>query len=436
MSAKDLFGSHPQASKPARAKDGAARVKRAERRQVELRPCSLEELLPEDHRARLLWRASEKLDLSLFYRSIESREGSAGAPAIDPQILVVLWLYATSEGVGSAREIERLTRSHDAYRWICGGVSVNHHTLSDFRVAHERALDQLMSEILGVLMHQGLLTLDRVAQDGTRVRASAGAASFRREKSLRGCLDAAKARVRATKELLEREEGGRLAPRRKSAMLRAAKQREERLERALQAMEKLRAARPASEHEELRVSSSDPQARVMKMADGGFRPAYNLQFATDTASRVIVGVSVTTKGNDQGEIAPMLEQLERRTKRRPREHLVDAGYMKLSEIEAVGEKGTALLAPPLKPCGSTRDPFQPLATDTPMVAAWRRRMGSEEAKQRYKERAATAETTNADLRTWRGLDRLHVRGSGKVLCVALWAALTYNLMRCMSLGVM
>ncbi len=182
MSNAHLFGEEPrQKSKPeSKARLGRVRVQRAERNQVELRASSLDEALPDEHRARVIWDALEDLDLSAFYEPVGSREGGAGRPAIDPRILVALWLYATCEGVGSARELERLCSMHAAYRWMCGGVSVNYHTLSDFRVGHSKALDDLMTQILGALMSDGLLRLRRVAQDGMRVRGHAGPASYRR----------------------------------------------------------------------------------------------------------------------------------------------------------------------------------------------------------------------------------------------------------------
>jgi transposase len=433
MSKKDLFGVEScEGKKWAPDGSGAVRVQRAERNQVELRPSCLEDLLPEDHRARLLWSAVSRLDLSAFYGEVGSREGSAGRPAIDPKILIVLWLYATSEGVGSARELERLSTSHDAYRWICGGVSVNHHTLSDFRVGHGEALDALMTKILGVLMHEGILKLRRVAQDGVRVRAAAGAASFRRERSLRKCLKAAREQVQATKRLMS-SEGGAATARERAARLQAAKEREARLTKALAQLEQVRESKGTEEEKaEARVSTTDPEARVMKMPDGGFRPAYNVQLATDTKSRVIVGVSVSNKGSDLGQMNPMLRQIKSRTGALPKEQLVDGGYVKLDDIEAAAQQNVAVLAPPQKP-RTTKTPAR-RRTDGPGVAAWRRRMQTERGAEIYKQRAATAETVNADLRTWRGLGPVLVRGADKVLCLALWSAITYNLLRCISLG--
>jgi transposase len=406
----------------------------ADRRQIQLRPVDLESLLPAEHRARAIWAVVEELDLSRFYEAIAARGSDPGRPAIDPKILVALWLYATSEGVGSARELARLCEAHDAYRWLCGGVAVNHHTLSDFRVGHAVALDALMTQVLGVMLRQGLVKLERVAQDGMRVRASAGAASFRREKSLRACLEAARAQVERVKAEGEHPLPGRGA-RGQAAAARAAREREKRVRRALAELPAARAPKAgAAAKEQARVSTTDPEARVMKMGDGGYRPAYNLQFATATAGRAIVGVQVTNAGGDAGQMLPMLDEVERRTGAQPNEHLVDGGFVKLAGIEEAAGRGITVYAPVPAPKVDGVDPHAPKPDDAEAVAAWRTRMGTPEAKAIYKERAATAETVNADLRTWRGLDRLGVRGSGKVLCVALWAAVTYNVLRWIAAG--
>lgn len=432
METTNLFGTEAEAPRPtgegSAEESGAPRVLKAERLQVEMRPYHLDALVPLDHRARAIWLAVERLDLGRFYEGIAARGSDPGRPAIDPKILVALWLYATSEGVGSAREVARLCEAHDAYRWICGGVGVNHHTLSDFRVGHGGALDELMTQVLAVLMRQGLVGLKRVAHDGMRVRASAGAASFRREKGLRACLEAAREQVELAKREAESPDTQRGA-RECAAAQRAAREREERVTRALAELPKARAAKgTAPQKEQARVSTTDPEARVMKMGDGGFRPAFNVQLATDTESRAIVGVGVTNAGNDMGQMDPMLEEVERRTGKKPEEHLVDGGFAKLESIEKASAQGVTVYAPVPKPRVEGMDPHRPKEGDSAAIAAWRGRMGTEEAKQIYKLRAATAERTNADLRTWRGLDRLGVRGRGKVLCVALWAAIAYNVM--------
>ena len=435
MSNADLFGveERPVAKSEVKERVGRVRVQRAERHQVVLRPMCLDEALPEEHRARLIWEALEELDLTGFYKEVGSREGSAGRPAIDPRILVALWLYATCEGVGSARELERLCSMHAAYRWIAGGVSVNYHTLSDFRVGHEKALDELMTQILGALMSEGLLRLRRVAQDGMRVRGHAGAASFRRKASLKQCLREAKKQVQAVKEQLGRE-SGRALERHEAAKLRAAKEREARVKKALGKLKELEAGKSDKKAAERRVSTTDAECRVMKMADGGWRPAWNVQYATDVESRVIVGVRVADKGNDQGQIEPMLEEIGRRTEKLPKELLVDGGYLKLESIERAAEAHVAVYAPLPHPHAADVDPTKPKEKDGPGVAAWRKRMGTRRGKSIYKDRATIAEGTNADLRTWRGLDKITVIGPSKALCVALWSALSFNLMRWMELA--
>jgi len=413
---------------------GTPRIVTANRAQLQLRALDLESLLPPEHRARAVWAVVEQLDLRAFYDAIVARGSEPGRPAIDPRILVALWLYATSEGVGSARELARLCEAHDAYRWLGGGVAVNHHTLSDFRVGHEPALDALMTQVLAVLLRQGLVKLTRVAQDGTRVRASAGASSFRREKSLRACLAAAQAQVARVKQEAEHAVGAGQA-RAQAAAARAARERVKRVARAVAELPKVQAAKPdAAAKAQARVSTTDPDARVMKMGDGGYRPAYNVHFATATEGRVIVGVQVTNAGTDMGQMRPMHAEIARRTGERPAEYLVDGGFTKLEAIEEASAEGTTVYAPVPTPRRDGIDPYQPKRGDSPAIAAWRTRMGTDAAKGIYKERAATAETVNGDLRTWRGLDRLPVRGSPKVLSIALWAAVTYNVLRWIAAG--
>ena len=441
MTTPNLFDDVPDEAAPTAERAdprayGPPRVQQANRRQMEWRACDLESMLPQDHRARAIGSAVEKLDLSRFYDAIDARGSRPGRAAIDPKILVTLWLYATREGVGSARELARLCEEHDAYRWILGGVSVNHPTLSDFRVNHKGALDELMTQVLAVLMHHGVVTLKRVAQDGMRVRASAGAASFRREKSLTKCMELAKEHVEAVKRQAEEPDTQRSA-RKRAAAERAAREREERVSRAMAELPKVREVKKDEEAKaNARVSTTDAEARVMKMADGGFRPAYNVELATDTESRVIVGVEVINVGNDMGQVEPMLEDVEERTGKKPEEHLVDGGFAKQESIERATEEGVTIYAPVPKPRKESVDPHEPKPNDSEAVAAWRTRMGTAEAKEIYKERAATAETVNADLRTWRGLQQFPVRGIDKVTSVVLWAAITYNVMRWISTGLL
>lgn len=410
-----------------------ARVLTPNRKQVELRPSDLESLLAEDHTARLVWGYVEQQDLSALYRQIKALEGGSGRSAIAPEILLSLWLYATLEGVGSARALARLCESHDAYRWLCGGVRVNHHTLSDFRVGQGDFLDQLLTANVASLLACGAVTMKRVAQDGMRVRAHAGAASFRRKARLQAFHDQARQQVDALKREIA-DDPDATNRRQQAARQRAAREREQRIAQALNRLPQMEAIKQAQGKptDRARASTTDAEATVMKMADGGFRPAFNVELATDTASQVIVGVDVVDTGSDLGQMVPMVEQIEARHGCRPPEMLVDGGFAKHEAIEHLAS-ATTVYAPVQHPKDKTRDPYAPRPGDSPTIAAWRERMGTDEAKTIYKERAATAECVNALARN-RGLLRFNVRGLAKVKCVALWYALAHNLTRGLALA--
>jgi transposase len=400
-----------------------------------MRAASLDSLLGDDHRARVVWEYVQGLDLAPLYEDIRSVEGRAGRDATDPGILLALWLYATLEGVGSARQLARLCEEHVAYQWMCGGVSMNYHTLSDFRVAHPEFLDHLLTQSVATLMHEGLVTLDRVAQDGMRVRASAGAASFRRRKTLEECQAEAKEQVEALAQELE-EDPASSNRRQDAARRRAVRERSEQVQRALAELAEIEAKKKDQEEKaKARASTTDPESRVMKMGDGGFRPAHNVQFSTDTQSQVIAGVDVVNTGSDQGQMSPMVGQLEERYDKTPGEVLVDGGFAKHEDIEKVStsEAGTKVYAPVPKPKkDSDRDPHQPLPGDSETIAEWRVRMGTPEAKEIYRDRASTAECVNAISRN-RGLRQFLVRGLRKVRAVVLWFAIAHNLMRAVAL---
>lgn len=398
-----------------------ARVLLPNRKQMELRPSDLESLLPEGHRARLVWGYVERQNLEKLYAGIKAVEGGVGRAAIAPEILFALWLYATLEGVGSARAVARLTEQHDAYRWICGGVQVNSHTVADFRSQNSEFLDELLSANLASLMAVGVVKLDAVAQDGMRVRANAGAGSFRREEKLQGYLEAAKRRVAELKPQLE-DDPGADNRRREAARRRAAKEREARIQAALDRLQELAEIKRRQDKagEEARASSTDAEASVMKMGDGGFRPAYNVQYGTDVDSQIVVGVEVVTTGSDLGQMAPMVEQVKERCGHAPEQWLVDGGYPAHDQIDAVSGE-TEVIAPVPKAKGGKKaegkeetapDPHAAKPGDSAAVKAWRERMATDEAKSRYKDRAATAECVNAQARN-RGLQRMPVRGLDK-----------------------
>src|SRR5918993_2380773 len=430
-----LFAGLPEHPAPERTYQDKPRLRMAERRQVELRAICLDDLVPTDHRVRMVWTFVEGLDVSALVTAVKAVEGRPGHPPADPRILLALWLYAAADGVGSARELARLCDEHIAYQWLCGGVGMNAKTLADFRVGHGEVLEQLLVDSFTALVRAGVASLDRVAQDGMRVRAAAGAASFRRQATLQECRRQAEAAVRDLRAELERDPAT-ASRRQAAARQRAAADRERRVREALAVTENLRAeeaekarkaAEPAAEAareepagaappgkrakdkrpREPRGSTTDPQARVMKMADGGFRPAYNVQFACDTTSGAIAKVSVDNVGSDMGKMAPMSEALADDYGQRPRQHLADGGFAKLADITALAQAGVETFLPVPTPRNAERDRYAPLPGDPPEVAAWRERMNTDDAKAIYKERASTVECANAQARN---LTRFLVRG--------------------------
>lgn len=423
----------------------AVRLRVPERRQMAMVVQCPDDLVPAQHPVRMVMALLETLDLARFSESIRAREGVAGRDATDPRLLVGLWLYACIRGIGSARELARRCEESAAFRWLCGGVTVNHRLLSDFRVDHGAALDGLFTQVIASLVDQELVAVSRVSQDGVRVRVSAGAGSFRREERLQKLLAESKQHIEEMRRQLENpESSAALSSRQRAARRRAAKEKQQRLEQAIAQLPELQqkqaeAAGKAGQgkrgqkirEKEPRVSTSDAEARVMKMPNGGFNPACNVQLATDTKSRAIVGVEVSYEGSDSSGLSqPMRAQVEQRSGGKVEQHLLDGGYLRIADIEQAHEQGVELLVPP-KPA---RQPhrrgreLEPKPRDSEAVLAWKRRMASAEGQEIYRQRAATSETVNADLRSYRGLTQLTVRGLSKAKCVALWCALAYNVM--------
>ena len=408
------------------------RLNSADRNQVIDIPTLIDNLIEQDHLARTIWAFVDGLDLSPLYQQVRSVEGAAGRAATDAKILMAIWLFAIINHETSARRIAELCTSHFAYIWLCGGVGINHHTLSDFWYQHEDYLQQQFTLHLSVLMKEGLLEIDRVAQDGVRVRADAGAASFRRKETLEECLEDAKKLMEAINKQ-RKENPSVVNKRQQAAQERAARERCERIEEALKQLPEVEAKKKTEDDKKkARVSTTDPDARVMKMSNGGFNPAYNGQFSTDTETQIIVGVDVINEGSDQGQFTPMLEQIKERTGEYPNEGLIDGGFTSKDEIDKATEKNIIVYAPVQKPKDKNRDPYKPLKNDSKAVASWRERMGTEAAKEIYKERASTAECVNAIARN-RGLMHFTVRGLKKVKVSLLWFALAHNMMRAASL---
>jgi transposase len=431
---KELFDNLPAGSVAGRREAaGGARMREPVRDQIELRAVDLDSLIGADDPMRVIWDYVQRLDLSELEDAIGAREHTPGQAPPSPRLLLALWLYAVSQGVGSARALAKLCECHDAYRWLCGGVSVNYHGLSDFRVAHAKLLDRLLTESVAALSAAGIVDLDEVAQDGLRVRAAAGASSFRREKTLRGELEKA---TRLVDQLKREQESDHDASNRRimAAKERAARERQQRVESALAKQKELTAERErraktnkaeVAKQKEPRASTTDAQARNMKMADGGFRPAYNCQISTVAGGQVVVAVDVDTTGSDRGLVRPMLNELQRCYGRRPSRHLIDGGFNKNDDTEWAASIGVDLYGPPMNSKHKT-NPYAPRPDDGPGVAAWRRRMDSQQGKETY-QRRSLHECINARFRQW-GLYRFTVRGPQRVATVLRWLALANNIL--------
>lgn len=401
------------------------RVSEPQRRQVVLRFEMPEDALAVSHPARVLWNVVGTLDLSAFLTGVKAVEGTVGKKTLSPRMKLTLWLYAISTGVGSAREIARLIGTDDAYRWIVGDLEVGHHALSAFRVKHGAALDGLMTDILASLLHKGVLSLELVAQDGIRIRAAATAPSFRGKESLLECREQAELHLKA---VLAQADDPQLSRRQHAAREAAARDFKDRVEAAILTVDELQQQRRPSA-KPARASTTDVEARVMKMADGGFRPSYNVQMVTAGSPlggpRTIVGVRVTNQGSDMGSITPMLEQVEQRTGQLPKTLMADANHAAHDCIRRATDVGVeVLIAVPTRTLEGGRQ-----AADDPAIVAWRARMETEEAKTLYRARASLCELMNAHLRTHHGVDQFLVRGVAKVTCVVLMAVIASNVLQ-------
>ncbi len=456
MAEQGLFGELPvqeAAKRPVAI--GGPRLWEPERDVVELQAVCLDNLIAADHPARLIWSYAARLDLRELEDRIKARKGVPGHPAITPHLLLGLWLYATSEGVGSARLLSRLCERDDVYRWFCGGVGVNHRTLSEFRVSHRELLERLLAHSVTALAAEGLIDLDALSQDGVRVRASAGASSFRR----RGKLEQRIAEVKEVlAELAKQVDGDPAADEQRLRKRRAgrAAERLARLEAAVAKVAELEArqpkakppegqppegqpqeAAPADQHtvdqqtdgklpKEPRASMTDVDARVIKMANGGFQPAYNMQFASVAGEQIVVAIDVSTSSSDRGLARPMLEQIDATYGALPAHYLIDGGFTKNDDIEWAHDANVAMFCPPITNKHKT-DPLAPRPKDGPGTKAWRERMKSEAGKATYRRRSIH-ECINGRFRQW-NLVQLTVRGKAKALAVLAWYALVNNILQ-------
>jgi len=421
-----------------------ARYLRADRSQLSWDLVDLEAMLGSDHRARIVWRFAEGLDLTIFYAAIKSREGEAGRPPADPLVLLALWLYATLEGVGSARELDRLVERDLAYRWLAGGVPVNYHGLSDFRVGWSSELDRLLTESVTALVAEGLATLDEIAIDGTKVRAPVSAGSFTRGGRLEWIERQAAERIAALKKEVEADPTAGMR-RRRAAQERAAHEAQAKVARARAALERLRQEKekrqkthPGDEKDKAdrSVSLSDPQARRMRFPDGAVGAAYNIQTSAIPDKGLVLAVTATDRRNDKGLALPMIKELARRYGSHPRRVLLDEGYVSQDDVAAMDDQAlgpvTVFMPTPaekpeeeLTPSGRNSRRHK-RAREPQAVKDWRERMETDEAKAIFRRRKLI-ELVHAHYKN-RGLGRLTVRGLLKTQALALWHALANNLM--------
>lgn len=415
-----------------------ARVIGPDRAQLRWEIVDLDSQLPEDHRARLVWSFVEGLDLSEFYDRIKARDAVAGRPATDPQVVLAVWLYATLEGIGSARAIDRLCQQHAAYRWLCGGAPVNHDLLAAFRRDNTALLDRLLTQSVTGLIAAKLISLEEVAIDGTKARACAGRGSMSKAKRLRRIEKAVAERVAALKSELD-QDPAEPERRRKKRALQAAEERARRVERAQQKLAELVAeqaerakthAKEEAEKGEPSVSLSDPEARLMRLADGAVAPAWNVQVAT--AEGFIVAIDPTDRRKDSGLAPGLVETIAERCGRAPQRVLADTTAMTKKDIVKLAERHPDLTV--YSPPAPERDVVSAETLrhrrwkrrhEPAAVQAWRARMASEEGKEIYRRRKLT-ERAHGVMKN-RGLSRFLVHGRDKVRAVCLLQALALNL---------
>lgn len=492
----------PETESVEAAVSGPPKIKPIDRSQGLLRIVIVEELVPENHKVRAIWDLTGQLDLSGYRKKIKSQEGRSGRAAWDPRLLLSVWLYAYSEQVTSAREIEALMEYEPGLMWLAGLGEVNHHTLSDFRAAHPEQLKQLLSELLGLLSKEGLVTLECVAHDGTKIRAQAGADSFRREKTLQQEIE----RAQQVVEEMERESATEPAgnARRQAARRRAAEERRAKLKRAAEELAKLQSGKHKDEEKAAeRVSLTEPEARKMKHGDHAYAPSYNVQVSTDAAHSIVVGVDVTQCSSDAESLLPSMDKVKETVGQYPKQAVADGGFTNRASIAGMQDKGIdfygSLSEPHVQQASAMRaagiDPqFSPAAftiisekqtlqcpagkkmryvghskkrsdhyhqyraegadcsgcrfrqqccprqaeqgrmvsikiSEQPATAEFRKKMKTEQAKQIYKKRGATAEFPFSWIKEKLGLRKFRLRGLAKATTEAIWGVLTYDAMQ-------
>lgn len=417
---------------------GGAKVVLPERSQIGWEMVEIDALLPFDHAARLVWSFVTQMDVSGFYAAVLSRAGDVGRPAADPRVLLALWLFATVEGVGSARELARLVERDIAYRWIAGGVPVNYHGLSDFRVEHGELLDQLLTQSVTALMAEKLVTFEEVIADGTKVQAAAGKGSFGGASRMARMEAIAGARVAQLKAEVDTDPSAS-SRRHKAARLRAARELGERAAKATAALAELRQEKEErkrthkAEEEakgEPQASLTDPEARYMRFADGSMKPGYNLQIAA-SGNGLVLSVMATDRRNDTGLAVTVMDDVVARYDVKPDRLLVDTSYAAAKDIAKLAADAIMVYAP--VPADKQEVKPQTLKSRLAMrlkepqcVKDWRARMDTSQGQDIYRKRKRI-ELVNATIKN-RGLGRLSLRGLAKVKIEGLIQAIAHNIM--------
>lgn len=401
------------------------------RTQVRLIPTTIDDMIAADHPARIIWGYVQDLDFSAFYKEIRAVEGGPGRPATDPRLLFGLWLFATTEAVGSARELAELCTRDLPYIWLCGGVSVNHHTLADFRSENEEKFRGLLKRHMLSLLATGEVQMEHVVQDGVRVRSHAGASSFRRRAELEKLKAEVEKQVDALSKEVDRQPKASRT-RKEAAAARTKKEQNDRREAAIkraketdeaQVAAKTKKSKSSGERRQkvadegtTRASTTDADASKMKMADGGFRPAFNCQAAMDPDSGYLIEVEVIQSGSDGAALPPMVDLIEKSYGMQPVSMAADGGFATLDAIAKLTKKNVAVYVPT-----RTQKSSKP---DAPEIAAWRQRMETPKAKERYEKRKRI-EWSFARMRNW-GMYQFVVRGIRRVSSSFLLYVLTHN----------
>lgn len=412
------------------------------RNQSEMKIFCIDDLIPKNHKARMVWEYVQSLDLSEFISEIKAVEGNRGRSATSPHLLLALWLYATIEGIVNGRVIEKYCSEHNAFMWLCGDVKVNYHTINDFRINNKDRLNNLLTQSITIFLDAGLINVEDISQDGIRVRANAGTSSFRRKETIQDYLAASEEYIKSLEEY-NFENLNETSKSQKAAELSKAREQQERIKKSAEEVNKIIKTKEQAQKnggrkfteekkQNIRVSITDPEARKMKMANGGYSPAYNVQLAADTHSKVIVGVEVTNSCVDTGLMASMHEQVIARTKIHPRSHLADGGFRDHKDLEKIKKinPGCKTIVPVKN--SHLEESYIPKENESDATKEWRIYMGTIEAKEKYKDRASTSELVNAQARN-RGLQQFVVRGVEKVLSTMLIFAMTHNMVEAWSL---